>query len=221
MFDLEDIKYYYFYSMAMSEYPEKPPQKEALVIKFGGSLYNRVPTLAEALRSSPRPLLIIPGGGRFADAVRESNLPDEDAHWEAVAAMETFGRYLGGFGFGMTDKLSVPAKTSIFLPSHAMRSCDPLPHSWDVTSDTIAAWVAGELGLDLLILKSVDGIRTGGVLSKQISRPLETDVVDPLFIPYVLQNRIRTTIINGTIPERVTRFLYGQQVPCTRIGTTF
>jgi 5-(aminomethyl)-3-furanmethanol phosphate kinase len=205
----------------MSQYPDEPQDKETLVIKLGGSLYDCVPALVVALKSSHRRLLIIPGGGQFADDVRESGLPDEDAHWEAIAAMETFGRYLGTFGFEITDKLSIPAKTSIFLPYKAMRSSDPLPHTWDVTSDTIAAWVAGKLGLDLLVLKSVDGIRIGGTLSKQISQPLDTDVVDPLFIPYVLKNRIRTTIINGTMPERVTRFLRGHQVPCTIIGTTF
>jgi aspartokinase-like uncharacterized kinase len=205
----------------MSQHSKKPQEKEALVVKLGGSLYDCVPALAEALLSSPRPLLIIPGGGRFADAVRESGLADEEAHWEAVAAMEMFGRYLGTFGFEMTDKLSVPAKTAILLPCNAMRSWDPLPHTWDVTSDTIAAWVAGKLGLDLLVLKSVDGILTGGTLSEQISQPVDTDVVDPLFIPFVLENRIRTTIINGTMPERVAGFLKGQRVPGTGIGTTF
>lgn len=205
----------------MSASREKTPDRGALVVKLGGSLYEQVPGLVPVLKRSHRPLLIIPGGGRFADAVRESGLPDDEAHWEAIMAMETFGRYLVSFGFLATDTLAIPAKTTIFLPMHSMRNYDPLPHSWDVTSDTIAAWVAGRLGLDLLVLKSVDGIRTRETLLPEIFQPLETDVVDPFFLPYVLRNRIRTTIINGTIQERVAGFLQGDRVPCTRISTTF
>jgi 5-(aminomethyl)-3-furanmethanol phosphate kinase len=192
-----------------------------LVVKLGGSLYEHIPELVTTLKQSPRPLLIIPGGGRFADNVRASELPDEEAHWEAIAAMDTYGRYLSIFGFDATDHLSIPAKTIVFLPYRSMRYYDPLPHSWDVTSDTIAAWVAGRLGLDLVVLKSVDGIRIGGTLSLAISQPLETDVVDPCFIPYVLQNGIRTIIINGSVPETVIKFLRGDPVPGTRISTTF
>lgn len=205
----------------MSKSEGRSEHQEAIVVKLGGSLYHHAPELATALKSSQCPLFIVPGGGRFADAVRESGLSDEDAHWEAIAAMDTFGRHLATFGFELTDHLSIPVKTAVFLPSHSMRDNDPLPHSWDVTSDTIAAWVAGRLGLDLVVLKSVDGIRIGNSLSEKISKPVVTDVVDPCFIPYVLQKRIRTTIINGSVPERVAGFLAGSQVPCTRIGTTF
>lgn len=205
----------------MSQQPNPSQKERALVVKLGGSLYEGVPELVPSLKRSPRPLFIVPGGGRFADAVRESGLPDDEAHWEAIAAMDTFGRYLASFGFEVTDQLSKPAKTTVFLPASTMRYYDPLPHSWDVTSDTIAAWVAGRLGLDLVVLKSVDGIRVGGRLSTEISQPLDTDVVDPLFISYVLHNGIGTTIMNGRVSERVTGFLRGDQVPCTRISTTF
>jgi len=102
-----------------------------------------------------------------------------------------------------------------------MRECDPLPHSWDITSDTIAAWVAGVLGLDLVILKAVDGISKGGVNLVKIQEPVETEVVDPCFLTYVLEKKIRTTIINGSLPDRLVKFLKGEVVPGTVIGTTF
>jgi aspartokinase-like uncharacterized kinase len=210
-----------YYSEIMSEFENGSEHRGAIVVKLGGSLYDHTPKLAPVLNSSPHPLFIVPGGGRFADAVRKAGLSDDDAHWEAISAMDTFGRHLGTFGFGLTDHLSIPVKNTVFLPSHSMRDNDPLPHTWDVTSDTIAAWAAGRLGLDLVVLKSVDGIRIGNSLSDKISEPVVTDVVDPCFIPYVLQKRIRTTIINGTVPKRVAEFLAGSKVPCTRIGTTF
>ncbi len=90
-----------------------------------------------------------------------------------------------------------------------------------MTSDTIAAWVAGTLHLDLLLLKSVDGISINGTLQEQVTRPVESDIVDPFFIPFVIKNTVKTTIINGSQPDRVEKYLKGELVPRTEIGTTF
>jgi len=48
---------------------------------------------------------------------------------------------------------------------------------------------------------------------------VESDVVDPGFIPYVIDNRIRVTILNGTRPELIKKYLRGMQVQGTTIGT--
>ncbi len=195
--------------------------KTPVVVKLGGSLYNQVPELAGVFSHSGRPLLIVPGGGQFADAVRDMQLTDDDAHWKAIEAMDTFGRYISAFGFETTDRIQVPEKTVVLLPYRCTRHFDPLPHTWDVTSDTIAAWVAGRLKLNLLVLKSVEGIWMKDGLAGTISRRVKTDVVDPCFISYVLKHRIGTTIIKGTVPDLVAAFLQGEEISCTRIGTTF
>jgi len=192
-----------------------------LVVKLGGSLYNHVPALVPLLSASPHPLLIVPGGGAFADSVRAVGLDDDTAHWEAIAAMEQYGRYLSSYGLPTTEMLAVPDTPVIFLPLSCLRGRDPLQHSWDVTSDTIAAWVAAELRRDLLLLKSVDGIMTEGVLRERVSTPVKTDVVDPLFLPFVLEHDVNTWIINGSRPELLDRFLRGKPVPGTQISTTF
>src|SRR5208337_4300191 len=119
-----------------------------------------------------------------------------------------------------TDRLAVPDLTVVLLPARVLRERDPLLHSWDVTSDTIAAWAASSLCLDLLLLKSVDGIASGGVLREHVDAPLATDVTDLLFIPYVLKNRVDTFILNGSRPELLRRYLSGDPVPGTRISTT-
>jgi hypothetical protein len=192
-----------------------------LVVKLGGSLYNHVPGLVPILRSSMCPLFIVPGGGPFTDAVRQAGLDDETAHWAAIAAMDRYGRYIASHGLPITYRLVVPDHPVIFLSGRSLREQDPLPHSWDVTSDTIAAWTAAELRLDLLLLKSVDGIMDGGILQEHIDLPRETDVVDPLLISYVLEKQVDTFIINGSRPEFLIKYLRGDPVPGTRISTTF
>jgi aspartokinase-like uncharacterized kinase len=165
--------------------------------------------------------LIVPGGGIFAHAVRELNVDDNAAHWMAIAAMEQYGWLISSRGITVTARLEVPISTMVFLPYACLRENDPLPHSWDITSDTIAAWIAGALHLDLLLLKSTDGIIGEGGLQERVSGFMETDVVDPFFIPFVQKNRIQAAIINGSDRVRVQNFLKGLPVPGTTIGTTF
>jgi 5-(aminomethyl)-3-furanmethanol phosphate kinase len=192
-----------------------------IVVKLGGSLCNRVPDLVPVLLASGNPLFIVPGGGIFADTVRKSGVDDDAAHWMAIAAMDQFGWFIASKGMVTTAFLQMPDGPVVFLPYCSMRLHDPLPHSWDITSDSIAAWVADNLGLDLLVLKSVDGITSDGTLLELVSAPVDTEDVDPFFIPYVLEKKIRTTIINGSHIDRIHRFLRGDPVLGTRIGTTF
>jgi aspartokinase-like uncharacterized kinase len=163
-----------------------PPSDAPIVVKLGGSLYNRVPNLVPVLLGSRRPLFIVPGGGIFADGVRKSMVDDNSAHWMAVAAMDQYGWFIASQGIKTTTLLQVPDQPVVFLPYCSMRQHDPLRHSWDITSDSIAAWVADLLGLDLLLLKSVDGIFKNNNLMKQVKMPVKTEVVDPFFIPFIL-----------------------------------
>ena len=183
---------------------------------------DRVDSLIPILNQSPRPLLIVPGGGLFADIVRNLRLQDDtSSHWMAVAAMDQYGWFLASYGLEVSEVMAVPEKTFVFLPYTCLRRQDPLPHTWSVTSDTIAAWIADFLKLELLVLKSVDGIFDSGILQEAINKNLDCDEVDPFFIDYVLKNRIRATIINGLIGDRVEKYLNGEPVPRTVIGTTF
>jgi aspartokinase-like uncharacterized kinase len=192
-----------------------------LVVKVGGSLYNQIPGLIPVLKASKRPLFLIPGGGPFADLVRRVQVNDDSAHWMAISAMEQYGLYIASFGISSTDMIVPPLTTTVFLPYRYLRLTDPLPHTWDVTSDTIAAWVAHALHLDLLLLKSVDGIFINGLFQEQVTRPVESDIVDPFFIPFVIQKSVKTTVINGSQPERLEKYLKGNLVHRTEIGTTF
>jgi aspartokinase-like uncharacterized kinase len=139
----------------------------------------------------------------------------------AIAAMEQFGWYISSFGLPVTDILEQPDIPVVLLPYRPVRDADPLPHTWDVTSDTIAAWVAHRLGLPLLMLKSVDGINSGGVHQPMVSAPIPCWDVDPCFIPFVLEHGVPVYIINGRIPERVMSILAGKETLGTQISTSF
>ena len=207
--------------MNKSRESPKDQSTSPLIVKVGGSLYNQIPDLAPILIASDRPLFIIPGGGPFADLVRQVRVNNDAAHWMAIAAMEQYGWFISSFGILTTDRIAVPLTTTVLLPYRCLRLTDILPHTWDVTSDTIAAWVAGTLHLDLLLLKSIDGIFINGILQEQVTGPVESDIVDPCFIPFVIKNTVKTTIINGSQPDRVEKYLKGELIPRTEIGTTF
>ena len=129
-----------------------------VVVKIGGSLIDAAEGVLNELLASGVSALVVPGGGIFADSVRAADLDVDSAHWQAISSMNRYGRYLSTFGFPVTEHLSMPESgVSILLPEKVLREADPLPHSWDVTSDSLALWMAGELGVPLLLVKSRDG----------------------------------------------------------------
>ena len=143
-------------------------------------------TLGRAARR--RRLLVVPGGGSFADEVRRADrrfgLGDSAAHWMAILAMDQYGHLLARLAPGAAlvrhPRGVKPGRLNILLPSSWLVDADPLPHSWDVTSDSIAAWVAGAAGARRLVL--VKPVADGGVdahLEHVLRRtPVETWVID-------------------------------------------
>ena len=139
------------------------------VIKIGGGL-AAIPAalqpVCRAVEEAARAacIVVVPGGGPFADIVRkfdrESGLSPTAAHWMAMLAMDQYAFALADRMPGavlVDDPGSVPevlaqGKVAVLAPSRWMRSADVLPHSWDVTSDSIAAFIAGALGASRLIL---------------------------------------------------------------------
>ncbi|HIH02819.1 MAG TPA: uridylate kinase [Methanoregulaceae archaeon] len=188
-----------------------------LVVKFGGSLLGCAPSLVRILAAAPRPILVVPGGGPFADVVRTLDPAPDAAHWMAIAAMEQVGLYLAALGLPGVEALRIPDAPSVLLPYRLLRDRDPLPHSWRVSSDTIAAWCAAELECDLLLAKSVDGIVVDGRLLETVTVPLETDTVDPCLVPFALAHGVSVRIVNARVSGRLGRALRNDPVPGTRI----
>jgi 5-(aminomethyl)-3-furanmethanol phosphate kinase len=156
-----------------------------LVAKIGGSLWGspRLGRWIAAITAWPGPLTIVPGGGPFADAVRTAQVPmrfsDRAAHEMALLAMEQYGLALCDLfpGLALADTpqeasaLQAKGLTPVWRPRAKALEAG-LPESWDVTSDSLAAWYAQQCGAqELLLIKSVD---------PDDARD-EQDLVDPCF----------------------------------------
>ena len=70
------------------------------------------------------------------------------------------------------DRGQVP----VIAPLQWLRSMDPLPHSWDVTSDSIAAWLAGALDAERLVLIKSAGASGPALVDAYFARALPPDV---------------------------------------------
>ncbi len=196
-------------------------EDKPLVVKLGGSLFDNIQEIICVLAESGRDILIVPGGGQFADSVRAVETDEDSAHWMAICAMEEMAWYIAGYGILGVDSLHIPNGVSVLFPYRIMREKDPLPHLWDVTSDTIAAWVAKETGAGLLLLKSVDGLKYDGVLQKKVREPFVSDEVDSFFLPFLLKNKMRAAIVNGSDTVLLHNYLSGAVPPGTLINPMF
>lgn len=148
-----------------------------VVFKIGGSILNQA-GLVEKLRfvldlrpESTR--ILVTGGGKAADIVREwdriHGLSDESAHRLAITAMDfntelladllPTARVTDGEDLDAEESESVLLRAGPFLTRHESRpesGCEapiaPLPAKWDVTADSIAAWISIILAADELVL---------------------------------------------------------------------
>jgi probable H4MPT-linked C1 transfer pathway protein len=162
------------------------------LLAYEGSLDTVLNVLADVARDEP--LLIIPGGGPFADAVREQDarltLTDDAAHWMAVLGMDQYAHVIVSRmprAVLVTDATEMSTalasrRIPVLAPYAWLRRADPLPHSWEVTSDSIAAWIARAIGASRLVLVKPPGAE---------SRP---DIVDGYF------EHVRGTLGVETIP---------------------
>jgi aspartokinase-like uncharacterized kinase len=139
-----------------------------VVVKVGGGLLatdgalDRVCAVLGA--HSGRPLVVVPGGGPFADAVRafdrRAGLSADAVHWMALLAMDQYAHVLAERipGAALVDDSGGAAaalargRLAVLAPYRWLRNADVLPHGWDATSDSVAAFLAGALDAARLIL---------------------------------------------------------------------
>ena len=217
------------------------------VMKVGGSLAEYPASLRDLCQklselSRFHRLLVVPGGGRFADVVREFDrifdLSDTAAHKMAILGMDIYGLFLSDitpnsricYTLKRAEEASAAGALPILSPSRFMFLEDPLEHSWDTTSDSIAAYIAGLLHVNkLILLKDVDGIFTEDpkkclnaefikeITASKLLRWNKRTCVDKLLPKILLRARLECFVVNGRYPKRVEAVLEDEKTICTRI----
>jgi len=183
-------------------------------------------------------LLVVPGGGAFADQVRDVyrryKLNETAAHRMALLAMDQYGYVLNHLisGSCLTADLRAASNAAksrrigILLPSSLVFRADPLPHLWQVTSDTIAAWIAHSAHCRrLVLLKNVDGLMSSAAADSSDLIPELTAAqlaqhvggVDEHLSRYLCSVNLEAWIVNGLHPERLSELLEANHTTGTRI----
>jgi 5-(aminomethyl)-3-furanmethanol phosphate kinase len=209
----------------------------AAAIKVGGSLSRGVGLqvlCGEISRlGKSQPLLVVPGGGDFAEQVRKADrrfgLDASTAHSMALLAMDQYGYILNQLiadscltaDLDCARKSAESGRAAVLLPSAMVMKEDPLPHSWKVTSDSIAAWLAHRTRCPrLVLLKNVDGLlisdeRIGELTAAQLAA--HAGGVDEYLSNILSSVVLETWIINGLQPERLAELLETGHTTGTRI----
>lgn len=143
------------------------------VIKLGGSLMgsSELPLWLNSieLASEESNLVIVPGGGKFADSIRDLQnryqFNDLAAHQMALLAMCQYGYYLSALNpqlriiknhADLTENMGKQLPL-LWLPYSLIEDDSEIEASWDVTSDSIALWLATKLSaVKLILVKSIE-----------------------------------------------------------------
>jgi dihydroneopterin aldolase len=158
-----------------------------MVVRIGGSFAGSsyLSAWLDAIAVQAGRVVVVPGGGPFADTVRAAQrsmgFDDRAAHRMALLAMEQYGAALVSLRIGWTVASSVAGirraladgKVPVWAPSRMVLCAKDVPWSWDVTSDSLAAWLAGRIGAGRLLLvkhvePDVDELRASDLVARGI-----------------------------------------------------
>ncbi|MGH8558658.1 MAG: uridylate kinase [Methylococcales bacterium] len=137
------------------------------VLKLGGSLAH-TPYLMNWLDvlAGPRKIniVVVPGGGDFADQVRTSQrkwkFDEITAHRMALLAMQQYGLMLASLSSGFTiagnlDEIRAAVRekpVTVWLPDVGELDRAGISSGWEVTSDSLSAWLAGQIAAERLVI---------------------------------------------------------------------
>jgi len=208
------------------------------IVKIGGSLTYDAKPLLKALKSyakeNNKKIVIIPGGGEFANVVRKIdkalNISNSLSHKLAIKCMDLIGEVYAEIGnikaydtlFNLKREIE-KEKIAILLPSKVLLSTDIAEHSWAITSDSLSLYIGKLLDVrEVIIATDVDGIYDkfpGGKLLNIINA---NDIkgltsVDETFPILLKQFKMNAYVVNGKYPERVIDILEGKHNIYTKI----
>lgn len=194
------------------------------VVKLGGSL-NADPLLPQWLdlltQLGGGRVVVVCGGGRFADAVREHqalwHFDDLAAHNMALLAMMQTAYFLRGLNPALqmaTSDADVArvlrlGKTPLWAPLSLLTDQGNAETNWSVTSDSIALGLAQRLGAaELLVVKSctVDPLLSLEQLGA-------ASIVDARFASLAAEGSVAVRFMHHEHPQAMRALLLGEPAP--------
>ncbi|WP_273151132.1 delta 1-pyrroline-5-carboxylate synthetase [Methylophaga thiooxydans] len=175
------------------------------IIKLGGSLFH-TPELRQWLElldeaSQQEPVIIVPGGGPFADEVRHAQrlhrFSDGTAHHMAILAMTQFGLLLADLApnsipfYYPNQQDPLENGLHVWLPERSVLDIAELPHSWDISSDSLALWLSQQLDVKELVM-----IKRTTVVSSRIKALIDHGVLDKGFKHLYEEQPVQTQLFH-------------------------
>ena len=188
------------------------------VIKLGGSLHVD-PILKVWLdmlvEYGAGKVVIVPGGGLFADAVRSAqqvwNFDDVTAHRMALLAMGQYALQLQAIQPALIGANSLAAienalqanQIPIWLPNAMVSVASEIPATWNISSDSLAAWLAHQMHATQLIL-----VKTCDVDADLSVTDLASDgIVDVCFAEMIRGRNFAVDVVSKNEWQRVREML--------------
>lgn len=159
------------------------------VVKVGGSFARskQLDEIAAQLTQGGGEVVVVPGGGPFAEAVRREQqkigFDDRAAHKMALLAMVQFGtllvsrnpRLVPATGPDAIQKARENGRVPVWMPLGLLSGQAHVPESWDMTSDSLAAWFAAQIKAERIIY-----VKRAAPRSLLLSDLVAAGVLDPL-----------------------------------------
>ena len=194
------------------------------VVKVGGSLFpNHAIELIKSLEDTKS--VIINGGGEFANLIRKYDddlgFTSQVTHETAIDSMDIIARLLNDkleftklvYDLDQVHEALNDEYIPILICSDILKELDPFEYSWDISSDSIAAYISNLLKSKLLIATNVDGIYTrkptlqGSKFIDEISAEkllsFNESSIDLMLPKFLLEFGTDCFVVNGKHPERV------------------
>lgn len=142
-----------------------------IVVKVGGSLAEtgRLPRILSTIAATKRPVVVVPGGGGFADKVRDLQtvlrIDDKSAHRLAILGMHQMAevyfakepRLAPADSMEGIGRVLAVGQVPVWMPFQMCQNDETIPADWSITSDGLAARLAERLGgAPVVLLKSTD-----------------------------------------------------------------
>ncbi|MGB7831014.1 MAG: dihydroneopterin aldolase [Xanthobacteraceae bacterium] len=176
------------------------------VVKLGGSyaFSSDLQGWLAAIASNAGDIVLVPGGGPFADAIRYAQprmgFDDDAAHHMALLGMDQYGRALAALNKRFTPAASIAGirralragNVPVWSPTEMVLKRNDIPRSWEVTSDGLAAWLACRIGARrVLLIKHVDPPPDPIRIEDLVAR----GVVDRSFAAFLRDGAVEASIV--------------------------